>query len=61
MRFYLERELKTLKKERVRLRLIGDYSAFGGELVERLEKAVERTADNTRPDTGDRPQLRLTR
>jgi undecaprenyl diphosphate synthase len=48
MRFYLERELKTLEKERVRLRLIGDYSAFGGELVERLEKAVERTAGNSR-------------
>ena len=31
MRFYLERELKTLEKERVRLKLIGDYSAFGGE------------------------------
>ena len=29
MRFYLERELKTLEKERVRLKLIGDYSAFG--------------------------------
>jgi undecaprenyl diphosphate synthase len=48
MRFYLERELKTLEKERVRLKLIGDYSAFGGELVERLERAVERTANNTR-------------
>jgi undecaprenyl diphosphate synthase len=48
MRFYLERELKTLEKERVRLKLIGDYSAFGGDLVERLEKAVERTAKNTR-------------
>ena len=48
MRFYLERELKTLEKERVRLKLIGDYSAFGGELVEHLEKAVERTAKNTR-------------
>src|SRR5207302_5245961 len=48
MRFYLERELKTLEKERVRLKLIGDYSAFGGELVERLERAVERTASNTR-------------
>ena len=48
MRFYLERELKTLEKERVRLRLIGDYSAFGGELVERLERAVERTANNSR-------------
>jgi undecaprenyl diphosphate synthase len=48
MRFYLERELKTLEKERVRLKLIGDYSAFGSELVERLEKAVERTANNSR-------------
>jgi len=48
MRYYLERELKTLEKERVRLKLIGDYSAFGGGLVERLERAVERTANNTR-------------
>jgi len=48
MRFYLERERKTLEKERVRLKLIGDYSAFGPELVERLERAVERTAGNTR-------------
>ena len=48
MRFYLEREFKTLAKEGVRLKLIGDYSAFGGELVERLERAVERTAGNSR-------------
>jgi len=48
MRFYLERELKTLEKERVKLKLIGDYTAFGSELVERLERAVERTAANTR-------------
>ena len=48
MRFYLERELTTLMKEGVRLRLIGDYSAFGPELVERLERAVERTAGNSR-------------
>jgi undecaprenyl diphosphate synthase len=48
MRFYLEKELRTLEKERVKLKLIGDYSAFGPELVERLEKAVERTANNTR-------------
>ena len=48
MRFYLERELKTLEKERVKLKLIGDYSAFGPELVDRLERAVERTANNTR-------------
>ena len=48
MRFYLERELKTLLKEGVRLKLIGDYSAFGHDLVEKLEKAVARTAGNTR-------------
>jgi undecaprenyl diphosphate synthase len=48
MRFYLERELKTLEKERVKLKLIGDYSAFGPELVERLERAGEWTASNTR-------------
>ncbi|HEX8840297.1 MAG TPA: polyprenyl diphosphate synthase [Sphingomicrobium sp.] len=48
MRFYLERELKTLAKEGVRLKLIGDYSAFGPELAHRLEQAVERTSGNTR-------------
>ena len=48
MRFYLERELATLHKEGVRLRLIGDYSAFGADLVARLEKAVQHTAANER-------------
>jgi undecaprenyl diphosphate synthase len=48
MRFYLERELETLHKEGVRLRLIGDYSAFGPELVARLERAMEHTAKNRR-------------
>jgi len=48
MRFYLERELNRLMDEGVKLRLIGDYSAFGRELVEKLEQAVERTRDNSR-------------
>jgi undecaprenyl diphosphate synthase len=48
MRFYLERELATLDKEGVKLRLIGDYSAFGPDLVTRLERAVEHTAGNAR-------------
>ena len=48
MRFYLERELATLHDEGVRLRLIGDYSAFGPELVERLDRAISHTAQNDR-------------
>jgi undecaprenyl diphosphate synthase len=48
MRYYLEREMATLQKERVRLRLIGDYAAFGPDLADRLERAVERTAGNKR-------------
>ena len=48
MRFYLERELATLEREGVRLKLIGDHSAFGPDLMARLDRAVERTAGNSR-------------
>ena len=48
MRFYLERELKTLEREGVRVRLIGEPSAFGDELAAKFERAVERTATNHR-------------
>jgi undecaprenyl diphosphate synthase len=48
MRYYLERELATLHKEGVRLSLIGDYSAFGPDLVTGLEKAIEHTSNNSR-------------
>ena len=46
--FYLERELDELSRQGVRLRLIGDPDAFGPQLVERLERAVDRTAKNDR-------------
>ncbi|MEO6256300.1 MAG: polyprenyl diphosphate synthase [Sphingomicrobium sp.] len=46
--YYLERELDSLAKEGVRLKLIGDYAAFGPALVARLEAAVERLAGNCR-------------
>ncbi len=46
--FYLDRELATLDKEGVRLKLIGDHRAFGPELVARLDKAVERLSGNSR-------------
>jgi undecaprenyl diphosphate synthase len=48
MRYYLERELKRLVDEGVRLRLIGDYPAFGEQMARQLEAAVEKTAANDR-------------
>ncbi|HET9460072.1 MAG TPA: polyprenyl diphosphate synthase [Sphingomicrobium sp.] len=48
MRYYLERELNRLVKEGVRLRLIGDYRAFGVEMARQLEQAVAKTSGNER-------------
>jgi undecaprenyl diphosphate synthase len=48
MGYYLERELDELARQGVQLRLIGDHSAFGPQLVQRLEQAVERTKNNNR-------------
>ncbi len=48
MRYYLERELAALQKEQVRLKLIGDPSAFGPDLRARLDQAVDATAGNRR-------------
>ena len=48
MRFYLERELGTLQREGVRLKLIGEPSAFGSDLYARLQQAVAETAANDR-------------
>jgi undecaprenyl diphosphate synthase len=46
--YYLERELDELGRQGVRLKLIGDYRAFGADLTTRLDKAIERLAGNTR-------------
>jgi undecaprenyl diphosphate synthase len=48
MAFYIERELDELARNGVQIRLIGDHKAFGPQLVERLERAVELTAQNDR-------------
>lgn len=48
MGYYLERELEELAREGVQLRLMGDHTAFGPQLVSRLEQAIQRTADNER-------------
>ena len=44
--YYVDKELDALHREGVRLKLIGDPAAFGPQLLERLERAVDRTADN---------------
>src|SRR5688572_33504947 len=46
--YYLERELDSLAKEGVTLKLIGDYRAFGTDLTQRLERATERLKSNSR-------------
>jgi undecaprenyl diphosphate synthase len=46
--YYLERELDELSRQGVRLRLIGDPSAFGPHLMDRLQRAVASTAGNDR-------------
>ena len=46
--YYLERELDELARNGVRLKLIGDYRAFGPDLATRLDKAIERLAGNDR-------------
>ena len=48
MRYYLERELDRLMDEGVRLRLLGDYRAFGAGMARQLEEAVGKTAANAR-------------
>jgi undecaprenyl diphosphate synthase len=48
MGYYLDRELDELAREGVQLRLIGNHKAFGPQLVERLERAVEKTKHNNR-------------
>jgi undecaprenyl diphosphate synthase len=48
MAFFLDRELARLAAEGARIRIIGDYSAFGPKLVDKIDNAIERTAANDR-------------
>jgi len=48
LRHYIANELEELHQNGIRLRIIGDYKRFGGELVKMLDDAVARTADNHR-------------
>ena len=48
MSYFLDRELARLAGEGARIRIIGDYRAFGPKLVDKIENAIERTASNDR-------------
>src|SRR3990167_9831600 len=46
--YYVDKELDAIAKEGVRLKLIGDPTAFGPQLMNRLNNAVKRTENNDR-------------
>jgi undecaprenyl diphosphate synthase len=48
LKFYVKRELESLHKEGVRLRILGDHTAFDSEVAELVDQAVARTAANDR-------------
>ncbi|WP_082448330.1 MULTISPECIES: isoprenyl transferase [unclassified Sphingomonas] len=49
LRHFLRNELAELVREGVRLRILGNYRALKGDLVELIDDAVARTAENTGP------------
>jgi len=48
LRFYIQRELNSLHKEGIRLKILGDHNAFESDVAKMVDKAVERTAGNSR-------------
>lgn len=48
LRLYIKKELDALHREGVRLVIIGDHRAFPADLIQMIDKAVERTGDNSR-------------
>jgi undecaprenyl diphosphate synthase len=48
LRHYLLNELDEIHQNDIRIKIIGDYSRFGQELVTMLEGAIARTAGNRR-------------
>ena len=48
LRFYLKSELNALHREGIRLRIIGDHTAFTPDVVQMIDEAVSKTASNTR-------------
>jgi undecaprenyl diphosphate synthase len=48
LKFYVKRELEGLHKEGVRLKILGDHTAFDKDVAALVDAAVERTAGNDR-------------
>jgi undecaprenyl diphosphate synthase len=48
LRFYIQRELDSLHREGIRLRVIGDHSAFEADVASMVDKAIAKTAGNSR-------------
>ena len=48
LRFYIQRELASLHKEGIRLKILGDHKAFEPDVARLVDKAVDRTAGNSR-------------
>jgi undecaprenyl diphosphate synthase len=47
MKRFIVSDLEEIAQAGVRLKIIGDYKAFKPDVVEMIERAVERTAENT--------------
>ncbi|HEV7659146.1 MAG TPA: polyprenyl diphosphate synthase [Allosphingosinicella sp.] len=48
LRFYIQRELNSLHKEGIRLKVLGDHNAFEADVAAMVDKAVAKTAGNSR-------------
>jgi undecaprenyl diphosphate synthase len=48
LRFYVQRELASLHREGIRLKVLGDHTAFEGDVAKMVDDAVARTAGNSR-------------
>jgi undecaprenyl diphosphate synthase len=48
LRFYVQRELDSLHREGIRLKVLGDHNAFESDVAHMVDDAVARTAGNSR-------------
>ena len=48
LRFYIQRELDSLHREGIRLKILGDHTAFEADVAQMIDRAVAKTAGNSR-------------